>query len=274
MFRKRLSVLVGLLLVGSLAVAAPVLAAAPANDTYPSRAAISLGFTDTVDTTQATTDSNDVEINAGCGAPATAASVWYSLTATANMGIVVDVSASNYSAGVIIASGSPGSFTLERCGPGASAWSAISGVTYTILAFDDQLDGAGNGGTLRINVAVAPPPPELSLTVNPRGTFDSHTGSARISGTVTCTGQAEFSFIDVFVRQKVGRMFIDGEGFIEGFACDGTTQAWSVDVFGFNGIFKGGRTVTLTFAVACGAFECGVGFDQSIVRLSGSHGRT
>jgi hypothetical protein len=269
MIRKRLSVLLGLLLVGSLAWAAPVLAAAPANDTYANREVIAVGFTDTVDTTEATTDADDIDINTDCGAPATDASVWYSLTATADMGIVVDVSESTYSAGVAIASGSPGSFVLEACGPGASAWSAISGETYTILVFDDQEDGSpAAGGTLQINVTEAPPPPELSLTVNPRGTFDSHTGGARISGTVTCTGEAEFSFIDVLVRQKTGRLFIDGEGFIEGFTCDGTTQAWTADIIPFNGIFKGGRTVTVTFATACGVFQCGDGFDESIVNLS------
>jgi hypothetical protein len=269
MIRKRLVILVSLLMVGSLAAAGPVLAAAPANDTYPNRQAIAVGFTDTVDTTEATTDAVDTEINANCGAPATDASVWYELTPSADMGIVVDVSASNYTAGVIIASGSPGSFTLENCGPGASAWSALSGVTYTILVFDDQFDGSGNGGTLEINVAEAPPPPEVTLTVNPRGTFNSQTGTATISGSVTCTGEAEFSFIDVFVRQKVGRLFIDGAGFIEGFTCDGTTQAWSVEAFPFNGIFKGGRAITVTFALACGPFQCGESFDESIVMLSG-----
>ncbi len=273
MIRKRLSVLVGLLLIGSLAIAAPVLAAAPTNDTYAGIQTIAVGFTDTVDTTEATTDAVDTEINADCGAPATDASVWYSLTATADMGLVVDVSASNYSAGVIIASGGPGAYTVESCGPGASAWSAVSGVTYTILVFDDQGDGAGNGGTLEINVAETPPPPELTLTVNPRGMFDSHTGGARISGTITCTGEADFSFIDVFVRQKVGRLYIDGEGFIEGFTCDGTTQAWTVDILPFNGVFKGGRTITVTFAAACGLFECGEGYVESIVTLSAGSGK-
>jgi len=269
MIRKRLSVLVGLLLAGSLATAAPVLAAAPANDTYPNREVITVGFNDTVDTTEATTDADDTDINTNCGAPATDASVWYELTPSADMDVVVDVSSSNYSAGVLIASGSPGNFTIEACGPGASAWSALSGVAYAILVIDDQFDGSGNGGSLIINVVEAPPPPEVSLTVNPRGTFNAHTGGARISGTVTCTGDAEFSFIDVFVRQKVGRLFIDGGGFIEGFACDGTTQAWTVDIFPFNGIFKGGRAITVTFALACGVFQCGVGFDESIVMLSG-----
>ena len=270
MFRKRLVFLVGLMLVGSLAAAGPALAAAPANDTYPNIEGVTVGFSDTVDTTEATTDTDDLDIAAGCfGVPALDASVWYELTPTADMGIVVDVSQSTYSAGVIAASGSPGNWTVEACGPGATAWSASNGVTYTILAFDDQQDRSGNGGTLEIQILEAPPPPEVSLTVNPRGTFDSHTGGARISGTVTCTGDAEFSFIDVFVRQKVGRLFIDGGGFIEGFACDGTTQAWTVDILPFSGIFKGGRAITVTFAIACGRFQCGESFQESVVRLSG-----
>ena len=72
-----------------------------------------------------------------CGAPATDASVWYTLTGADN-GVVVDVSSSDYSAGVIVATGSPGSFELETCGPGAVAFFASSGTTYSILAFDDQ----------------------------------------------------------------------------------------------------------------------------------------
>lgn len=269
MIRKRLVILVGLLLVGSLAAAAPVLAAPPANDTYPNAIPFDIGFSDSFSTTEATTDGVDSEINADCGAPATDASVWYTLTSTVDIGIVVDVSSSSYSAGVIIASGSPGDFTLENCGPGASAWSAVSGVPYSILVFDDQEDGnPANGGTLVINVAVAPPPPDVTLTVNPRGSFNSHSGTATISGTVTCTGDADFSFIDVFVRQKVGRLFIDGGGSIEGFACDGTTQAWSTEITPFNGIFKGGRAITVTFALACGVFQCGEGFDESVVQLS------
>ena len=269
MLRKRLGILVGLLMIGSLASAGPILAAAPSNDLITGKQTISVGFSGVVDTTQATTDSDDLDIAAGCfGVPALDASVWYAITPATNIGIVIDMSTSTYSAGAIVATGGPGNWTVETCGPGAVVWSAAAGVTYTVLVFDDQQDGAGNGGTLNISVAEAPPPPEVSLTVNPRGTFNAKTGSATIRGTVTCTGASVFSFIDVFVRQKVGRLFIDGGGFIEGFTCNGTTQAWSVEVFPFNGIFKGGSTVTVTFAVACGAFQCGVGFDQSVVRLS------
>ena len=34
-----------------------------------------------------------------------------------------------------------------------------------------------------------------------------------------------------------------------------------------NGLFKGGRAVAVTFAVACGAIDCGEDFEEQIVKL-------
>jgi hypothetical protein len=51
------------------------------------------------------------------------------------------------------------------------------------------------------------------------------------------------------------------------FLCDGTTQSWSVEVLPDNGLFKGGRAVAVTFAVACGAIDCGEDFEEQIVKL-------
>jgi hypothetical protein len=269
MFRKRIAVLVGLLLTISLLAAAPVLAAAPSNDTLAGIQTISAPFSDTVTTTDATTDADDTDIATGClGVPALDASVWYQVTPSTDQFLVVDMSDSNYSAGAIVATGSSGNWNVEACGPEAVVWEASSGVTYTILVFDDQGDGSGNGGILKINLEEVPPPPDVSINVNPRGTFNAHSGSATVSGTLTCTGDSQFSFIDVFMRQKTGRLFIDGEGFVEDFACDGSVQKWSVEIIPFNGIFKGGKTATVTFAVACGEFLCGEGFQESVVSLS------
>ncbi|MFL5684935.1 MAG: hypothetical protein ACJ77D_02660 [Chloroflexota bacterium] len=270
MIRKRLPILAGLLVVWSFAFAVPAFAAAPSNDTLAGIKQVSAPFNETISTTDATTDADDLDIAAGCdGVPALDASVWYEITPASDQFLVVDMSSSNYSAGAIVATGSSGNWTVQACGPGAVVWEAVGGETYTVLVFDDQQDGAGNGGSLTVNFEQVPPPPDVSLTVNPKGTFNAHTGSATIKGTVTCSGgPASDTFIDVFVRQKTGRLFIDGEGFIEGFACDGSTQPWSVEVSGFNGIFKGGKTATVTFAVACGEFLCGEGFDESVVSLS------
>ena len=93
-------VLVTLVALGALAIAAPAaLAAAPSNDTFGGATTATIGFSQVLDTTQATTDSDDAQLNASCGAPATDASVWYSLAGT-DAGVVVDVSQSDYSAGV------------------------------------------------------------------------------------------------------------------------------------------------------------------------------
>jgi hypothetical protein len=267
---KRLVVLISLVALSSLTFAAPVLAAPPpGNDDYAGRTVIgSLPFSDSVDTTKAGTDADDEELNAQCGAPATDASVWYELSATFDGTVLVDVSASTYSAGVIVATGGPGSFSVVSCGPGFVGFGTVTGETYTILAFDHQQDGSGNGGTLEIVVDVAPPPPEVDVTVDPVGTFNSQTGSATITGTVTCTGEADFAFIDVELSQSVGRFVISGFG-STGFTCDGTTQPWSVEVFGSNGLFKGGRAVSVTFALACGAFSCGEDFESTTVMLRG-----
>lgn len=267
---KRLVVVIILVALSTLAVAAPVMAAPPSNDTYAARIAVgSLPFSDSLDTTEATSDADDVEANANCGAPATDASVWYELAGTDST-VLVDVSASDYSAGVIVVSGSPGSFVIESCGPGAVGFFAASGQTYAILAFDDQGDGSGNGGTLNITIDVPPPPPSVDVTVNPVGQFNRLTGSATISGTVTCTGEADFTYIEVQLTQKVGRFTISGYGFLENaFVCDGTTQPWSVEVFGSSGLFKGGRAASVTIAVAYSRFDAGYDIEERIVMLRG-----
>jgi Family of unknown function (DUF6299) len=263
---KRLAILTSLVAAFSLAFAAPVLAVVPTNDTYSGRTIVgTLPFNETLDTTEATTDADDAEANAACGAPATDASVWYEFTAAADGAVIVDVSGSDYSAGVIVATGAPGSFSIVACGPFAVAFPTTAGETYAILAFDDQEDGdPANGGTLVITIDTAPPPPTVDVTVDPVGHFTS-AGSAVISGTVTCEGTADFTTIDVELRQRVGRFVITGFG-STGFVCDGTTQPWSVEVFGTNGTFKGGHAVAVTFAIACG-FECGTDFEEATVRL-------
>jgi hypothetical protein len=263
---KHLAILTTLAAAFTLAFAAPVLAVAPGNDTYAARTVVgTLPFSESLDTTDATTDADDAEANAQCGAPATDASVWYELTAAEDGFVVVDVSGSSYTAGIIVATGAPGAFAVLTCGPGAIAFPTTAGETFAILAFDDQADGSGNGGTLNITIDTAPPPPTVDLTVDPIGHFTS-SGSAIISGTVTCVGIADFTSIDVELRQRVGRFVISGFGSTP-FTCDGTTQPWSVEVFASNGLFKGGHAVSVTSAIACGAIDCGFDSEEATVRL-------
>jgi hypothetical protein len=258
-------VAVGLL----LSFVTPALAAPPANDTFPSATVIgSIPFVATVDTTEATTDAADSEWNASCGAPATDASVWYSFTATSDISLLVDTSGSSYTAGIALVTGTPGSFTTIACGPEAVIFSVSAGDTVSIVVFDDQLDGGGNGGTLQLSVTEAPPPPTVDTTVDPVAHFDKHTGSVTVTGTVTCTGDAAENFIEVLVQQRVGRFVISGYGSTS-FICDGTTQQWSAEVFADNGLFKGGKAASLTISVACGAFQCAADYDEVTLRVRG-----
>ncbi|HEX5039797.1 MAG TPA: DUF6299 family protein [Candidatus Limnocylindria bacterium] len=265
---RRATIATCLVTIMSLVLAAPALAAAPTNDTYAGRTILAgLPFSETLDTTEATTDADDVAWNTNCGAPATEASVWYELTAATDGGVIVDVTASDYSAGIAVVTGSPGSFVTEACGPGIVGFFAGAGTTYQIVAFDDT-PGGTNGGMLSISIEEAPPPPEVEMTVDRVGHFDSRSGSATITGTITCSGETEFTSIDVQLRQRVGRLIINGFGSTD-FACDGTTHDWSVEVIGDNGVFKGGKAATVVFGVACGAFDCGEASAETTVQLKG-----
>jgi hypothetical protein len=227
---------------------AAVLAAAPTNNTYAGRTVIgSIPFSDTVDTTEANVGGNDAGMNADCGAPATDASVWYSLTATSDGNLTVDVSKSDYSAGVIVATGSPGSFVLQACGPGLVGFQATTGETYTILAFDDQSDGIGNGGTLNFSVT---PPPVLHLTVDPVGTIDGKTNLVTVTGTLSCSLPTEVQMYGD-IRQRAGRQDVAGN-----LSADESCQdvvSWSATTDSFStGVFVGGKATVHLLAFAVG----------------------
>jgi hypothetical protein len=243
-------------------------AAAPSNDTSANAKVVTLGFSEVLDTSAATTDADDTQLNTNCGAPATDASVWYVIQGTGS-GIVVDVSGSDYSAGVLVGTGTPGALDIVACGPGAVGFLGESGQSYWVLAIDDQSDGAGNGGNLAISFNEAPPPPTVDIQVNPRGYVNTRTGVASISGWYTCTGG---DFIDLFgdARQSVGRFLIRGSfGFSDFGTCDGTRRPWAADVFPENGKFAGGKAMTVAIAFACGPFECRDGYAEQVVQLSG-----
>jgi hypothetical protein len=265
------SIFVVPLALGALVFSGPAaLAAAPSNDMFAGATPATIGSSEVLDTTEATTDADDAQLNATCGAPATDASVWYSFTAS-DANVVVDVSKSTYSAGVLVGVGSQGNLLTVACGPGAVAFFAAAGTTYYVLAIDDQGDGAGNGGLLSISFNPVPPPPTVNITVNRYGQVNARTGIARVSGTYTCTN-GDFLQVNGEARQSVGRFIIDGFFSVFDFGtCDGAPRTWVADVFPQNGKFAGGRTLTLTFAFACGPFECAEGFVQQTVQLQGGH---
>lgn len=245
--------------------AAPASAAAPSNDIQANATAItSLPFSETVDTSEATTDAQDAALNAECGAPATNGSVWYSWTAPAGLdGVVVDVSASSFTAGALIAaSDGQGGWNVVTCGPDATGTDVVAGQEYLILAFSDN--PGVTGGTLRITVDAATIP-DIAMTVDPKGKVDRY-GNAVLTGTVTCSGG---DFLEMWsgLKQAVGRFAITGEGWGSS-TCDGTTQQWSTTVVPSNGKFAGGKAASFSWAFSCGAVFCAESYADQVVRLS------
>jgi hypothetical protein len=117
--------------------AVPARAAAPDYDTYAVRTVIgSAPFSQTLDTSEATTDTDDAAISAPClGFSAFDASVWYEVTPARTGPMTLDISQADYSVGAIVGSGGPGNCTKQDCNTYRMPWSAVAGVTYTILVF-------------------------------------------------------------------------------------------------------------------------------------------
>ena len=257
------------LALSAVGISAPTaLAAPPTNDTFAGATPATVGFGEVLDTTDATTDSDDAQLNTDCGAPATDASVWYVLEG-ADVGVAVDVSQSDYSAGVLVGVGTQGNLEIVTCGSGAVAFFAAAGTTYYVLAFDDQEDGSGNGGSLNISFIDVPPPPTVEIALNRFGRVDIHTGIATVSGSYTCTNG---DFLDVFVdaSQKVGRgSVLAGGSFFATDMCDGEPHAWTIDLNPENGRFAGGKTITVTFLFSCGEVLCTDGFFEQTIQLRG-----
>lgn len=244
----------------------PAYAAAPTNDSYADRVVIgATPFSTEVDTSEATTDAIDADLNATCGAPATDASIWYEVTAASDGGLVVDLSGSSYSVGALVAVGGPGNWTIVGCAPVGVAWHTTAGTTYTVLVIDDQFDGVGNGGTARINVTAIPPAPSLDISVNPRAQF-TRSGSAIVSGTAVCDPGAALG-VETTLTQRFGRVILRGFTVVY-LICDGTEQPWSAEIVANNGKFAGGKAASVTFAYACGSFECSVDYEERTVQLS------
>ena len=260
---KRVGVFLTALAIGAFGLASPVLAAVPSNDLYAGRTVIpAVPFLDVIDTTEATTDADDAELNAQCGAPATDASVWYEYVHVAPDAVLhVGTFESDYLVGILVATGAPGSFALLGCNAVATSFPVLTGETYTILLFDYQGDGGGNGGMLGLRLEELPPPPpppSLDVTIDPAGSFHPVTGSATIRGAVTCDGggdEVHERQINLQVRQDVGRFRFEAWGDAT-FDCDGATHPWSVEVFSGNGKFAGGKALVVLHAFACNTGAC------------------
>lgn len=246
--------------------ATAAVAAPPGNDT-PAGAMVIASVPTTVrqSTVEATTDALDARLNALCGAPATNGSVWFTYTDATGEGLVVDLGASDFAAGVLIVAGDPATSNSVTCGPFAAATQGAPGTTYYVMAF--SFDPAVTGGNLVASFDKAPPPPTAALTIAPRATA-AKDGSMLLSGTYSCTNADFLSDISGQVVQTVGRTKITGFFDIFGLQCDGDVHAWQAVVTSDNGLFAGGKAASVSVVLACGLLDCAEQLAQRQVQVS------
>jgi hypothetical protein len=177
---------------------------------------------------------------------------------------VVDVSQSDYVAGLLVGVGSQGSLVTVRCGAGSVSFPATAGTTYYVMIFD--FDGVGNGGLVNISfreLPPPPPPPTVDITVDPVGRVDPSSGIATFSGTYTCTN-SDHIVINGSVRQNVGRLFTiqgyfnfyDFRDANDADPCDGTPHPWTANATPESGKFGGGRATVDVAPYTCTPGGC------------------
>jgi alpha-tubulin suppressor-like RCC1 family protein len=165
--------------------AGPAWAQAPPNDTFEHATQIlSLPFSQTLDTSQATTDSTDAEALAACAIPlpiTSAATVWYEYTPSADQSLLISTDGSSYGTGVAVLTGSPGSLSAVTCFPGPlGTFSATAGQTYHIGVTDTS---GGSGGTLNLSVGALAAP-----TISAISAGGSNACALTSGGGVKCWG--------------------------------------------------------------------------------------
>jgi hypothetical protein len=256
------------LALGSVAVAPAV--AAVSNDSVGGAIALAIPDSYTEDTTGANqSDADEVALNQFCGAPVVEHGVWFSVTPSTDGPYAFDTTASDYSAGMMVFDGAPSANSFVNCGPGLVIQDLIGGHTYNILAFGDGLS-AETSGSLTISTRVATPAPDLSLTINKSGSVD-HFGTVHIWGAATCTSvDGSGQVLEIFgdVTQRVGRMLIHGSFDTSPFTpCDGIAHRWDAYFSGDNGIFAGGKAISLALGFGCTDL-CSDTFVERTIQLS------
>ena len=242
-------------------------APAPANDRIGHAAVVSaLPFHAKQDTTGATTDAVDTQANASCGAPSTANSVWYKFTAGPNdRNIFVDAFASDYPAGVLIATGTRGALTPVSCGAFFVTAKTTPGTTYYIAIVDFL--GAG-GGTLRLHIGDAP---SIALNVYKKAQIDTH-GVVHLRGTYSCTRGTTLRIsgtLTEIVGNKVPYAHFDTLG-VPAPQCNGSPHSWTGLVLPNRTSFAPGQAAAFTHAIACGKIACALFNETRVVTLADS----
>lgn len=244
-------------------------AAVPDNDEATGARVLLVGEHVTQDTSEATTNPGDDALNANCGAPATANSVWYQFTPGLDRNVAIDVSPSDYSAGLLVFQGTPTADSLVACGPEVVGLPVQAGTTYFVMAFEDT--GVDPDGPRNLDLTVRTAPTPVVHVAVAKGGVAYHRGAAKIHGTYSCR-HADFAGIDVHLLQVAGRLKIQGGGGTGGATCDGTRHRWSARVVSSWGTYARGYAVARASIFACGFVECSTATVKRRVHLGWASG--
>lgn len=241
-----------------------VKAAAPANDDIASPTLVgSLPFSDSLDTTGATTGPTDPGY---CFDPAFGqdpASVWYAYTATEAGPLLATTFGSDYDTTLYVgtADGAGGVTVLgcsddTRTHESAVRFDAIADETYLFVASTSPFVG-GNGGNLVFNLDVGPPAQAVELHVDSVGSFTGY-GTATIRGTVSCAAPADIgAIVIVELIQRVGNRELPGTAFLDIEGCPAEDIPFAAEVSSPYGKYRGGHVSAQVIFAACSDFECG-----------------
>jgi hypothetical protein len=208
----------------------------PPNDDFDNATVIStVPYSNTEDTSDATSAVDDPNCFTLPGSDPT---VWYKFTPSQSLRYNINTNASSYPTAVSVYTGTRGNLSQLTCTFGSAQFSATAGQTYYIEV--GSVAGA-EGGTLVFSLDVAF---NMQLALGSTGSVISRTGTATVSGSVTCT-KANTVNVSGDLKQTIGRLIVHGS-YSTSVPCSGDTS-WKATVTGDNGLFAAGKaTISAT----------------------------
>ena len=174
-----------------------------ANDDFDAATPINATpFSDTLDASGATAASDDPNDCYGSHG-----SVWYAFTPTVSGTATVSTAGSDYDTALGVYTGARGALSQLACNndwdvtlTSQVSFQAAAGQTYYVLAVAAWSLAPR---TLQLSVSLKPPPLTLKLAYDPQGVVDEQTGTAVVTGTVSCSRNTKPT-ITVNIGQQLG----------------------------------------------------------------------
>lgn len=218
-----------------------IIVTAPPNDNFENATVISsIPFTTTEDATNATVAFDDpfcVSRNQ---------TVWFAFTPVQNMRLEANTVGSSYDTTLGVYTGSRGALNQIGCNDDSNGtlqssvrFDAIAGTTY----YFEVSSFANTAAGLVFNLIPAPVPLAITPSVTQFGSIEPPTGTATISGFVSCTKPA---FVTLAGQLKQTRGNTPITGFFSVFVpCDGITP-WSATIQTIPTLFRGRSAALFT----------------------------